>query len=146
VPTGFGELLSYYSENSLENSQYGTATVTVELMDNWLADGHAEYAPALLTADEAIEIYNTWMKNRFGDNTDFSGYSLNRQSYGKYVIFGEQYYFFPTEDHTTFWYNILVNMVTGEMFFVSMHDGMFWAEDIITLDEWFDTIAVSMFG
>ena len=146
VPADSGELLSYYSENSLEKStQFGTGTVTIDLMDNWLAGGHTQYAPALLTAEEAVEIYNSWMKNRFGENTDFSGFSLNRQSYGKYVVFGEQYYFFPTEDHTTFWYNILVNMVTGEMFFVAMHDGMFWAEDIMTLDDWFDTIAVSMF-
>jgi len=115
------------------------------MMDNWLAGEHAQYAPALLTADEAVEIYNAWMKNRFGENTDFSGFSLNRQSHGKYVIHGEQYYFFPTEDRVTYWYNILVNMATGEMFFVSMHDGMFWTEDIMTLDNWFDVNAVSMF-
>ena len=125
-----GELLSRF----IIITEGERRTVTVELLDDWYTGEHAAYPPALLTADEAMAIYDAW-RDKHGD---YSEYSLNRQSYGQYVIFGEQYYYFHAEDGYMYWYNILVHMETGELLFMMIEDGMFGGEHVMQLDYWHD--------
>jgi len=126
-----GELLSLFRVKTDEEH----LTVTVELLDDWYNDEHAEYASARLTANEAIAIYNTWIDKHFDNNAE---YRLNGQSHDEYVIFGEQYYYFHAEDGYKYWYNILVHTRTGELLFVEISDGMFGGEHIMPLDDWYD--------
>jgi len=130
-----GELLSYYYENEY-GSDRQQGTVIVETMDDWYSGKHVAYAPALLTADEAMAIYDDWMNDRFGNQAYSPEIPLNRESYGRYVIFGEQYYYFHAEDGMNYWFNLLVNMETGDLLFVLTTDGMFGEEYVMTMDDW----------
>ena len=109
--------------------------IDVDLLDDWYNNEPAEFAPATLTAEEALEIYNAWMEARFDED---AGYRLDNQSYNTYVIFGEQYYYFGAEDEYLYWYNILIHMETGELLYLLIYDGMFGGSDIMALDDWYD--------
>jgi hypothetical protein len=133
VQADTGELVS------LNKMRTKNLTVIVELLDDWYVGEPATYAPASLTADEAIEIYDTWLSEH-SDNPEFSAeYSLDKQSYDTYVLFGEQYYFFQAKDEQKYWYNILVHMETGELLFMMIEDGMYGGTTIEPLDDWYDT-------
>lgn len=135
-----GELLSSYCDFYLGTDGKDLRDVSIEELDDWYNDSHAAYTPAVLSADESIAIYDVWKNERYGDNPDYSGLDLHRKSYGKYEIFGEQYYYFRAEDSTKYWYNILVHMGTGELLHVTIYDGMFGGEDVMLLDDWFDKV------
>ncbi len=128
-----GALLSLYEVWSDEKLQ----TTTVELLDDWYAGEPASYAPARMTADEAMGIYDAWLYEHSDNSSD--DYSLDKQSNSKYVLFGEQYYRFDAEDEWKYWYNILVHMETGELLYMMTSDGMFGEISIEPLDDWHDS-------
>jgi len=132
-----GELLSRYCDFYLGTDGKHLSDVFVKSLDDWYTDKHAAYTPAFLTADEAIAIYDAWKNERYGDNPDRSNFNLHSKSYGKYEIFGEQYYYFRAEDDDKYWYNILVHMETGELLHVTIYDGMFGGEDVMTLADYY---------
>jgi hypothetical protein len=129
-----GELLSQYAESSKGKVR----TTTIELLDNWNKDEHIELPQAKITAEDAIEIYNAYIKSRFDSPDDIAGHQLNKQSYEKYVLFGKQYYLFHAEDEYKYYYNVLVNMETGELSYLEIDDGMFGGEHIMLLDDMFE--------
>jgi hypothetical protein len=129
-----GELLSLYMMKTDGERQ----TTTVEPLDTWSSNEHAAYGEALITADEAIEIYNKWKNDHFNASADSSHYRLNVESYDNYEIFGEQYYYFHTEEANMYWYNILINIKTGELLFMMISDGMYPIISIEPLDDWYD--------
>jgi hypothetical protein len=113
-------------------------TTTVERLDDWYNNELTEYAPARLTADNAIVIYNMWIDDRFANHAESLQYRLDGQLYEKYVIFGEPYYFFHANEDYMYWYNILVHMETGELLFMMTSDGMDPLTSIEPLDDWFE--------
>lgn len=129
-----GALLSLSEVWLDENLQ----TTTVELLDDWYAAETAASAPASLTADEAIAVYDAWLQEHSDNPNDTAEYSLDKQSNSKFVLFGEQYYYFKAEDGWMYWYNILVHMETGELLFMMIEDGMFGGTTIMPLDDWYD--------
>ena len=110
-------------------------------MDDWYNDKTAVYAPARLTADEAVAVYNAWMNDHSSDHAFAAEFSLARETYGRYVIFGEQYYYFHMDGSTYYWHNILVNMETGDLLSLSIDDGMFGGEYVMTMDDWLSITA-----
>jgi len=125
-----GGLLSFYMTQT-----DGIRSITVESLDDWYSGEHVEYAPALLTADEALEVYNAWLNDHVNDDYIFR---LNSQLHGKYVIFGEQYYYFQSENPEAYWYNVLVHMETGELLVLFIYDGMWGGSDIWRIDDRYD--------
>jgi len=128
-----GELLSLF----MSQMEGEFLIQTIERMDDWYSGGSAAYPQAaLLTADEAIEIYDAWVDGRT-DDRDASGlYRLNSYFYSLYEIFGEQYYHFSAEEDFLYWYNILVHVDTGELLFMMISDGMFPETMIESLEDW----------
>jgi len=129
-----GELLSSFRMKK----QGELLTETIMLLDDWYSNEHSSYAKALLTADEAITVYNAWMEDRFDNQDDVFQYRLNRKQYDKYVLFGEQYYCFHAEESYMYWYNILVHMETGDLLFMLTSDGMYAETSIVNLDDWYN--------
>jgi len=113
-------------------------TQTVVPLDDWYNGESVTYPQALLTADDAIDIYDAWVEARTDDPALLGLYSLDRYFYSTYELLGEQYYHFSAEDDYLYWYNILVNANSGEMLFLMTSDGMFPETVIETLDEWVD--------
>lgn len=109
--------------------------IDVDLLDDWYNNEPAEFAPATLTAEEALEIYNAWMEARFDED---AGYRLDNQSYNKYVVFGEPYYYFHAEDEYKYWFNILVHMDIGELLYLEIDDGMYGGSGVVALDDWYN--------
>ncbi len=129
-----GELLSLYKWGTDQKH----LMTTIELLDDWYSGEPAISAPASLTSDEAISIYNAWLYEH-SDNQGYSGeYSIDAQANDTYVLFGEQYYRFHAKDDQKYWYNILVNMETGKLLFMMITDGMFSETSIELLDEWYN--------
>ena len=89
----------------------------------------------LLTADEARQIYNAWLSG----HADMSSYILDRQSYETYELYGERYYLFHADDMVKYWYNILVNMKTGEMLLMMTTDGKYPTTTYEPLDDWYNS-------
>lgn len=130
-----GELLSLYRMGSDEMN----LTTTVEFLDEWYAGEPAAVAPARLTTDGAIAIYDAWLYEH-SDNPEYCAeYSIDKQSSDMYVLFGEQYYLFYAKDEWKYWYKILVHMKTGELLFMMITDGMFPETSIEPLDDWYDS-------
>ena len=105
-------------------------------LDAWHNWEPTVYAPQFLTVDEAIAIYNTWLVS----HSDFSSYTLDRQSYEQFELRGEPYYLLHAEEMSMYWYNILVHIETGELLFMMMEDGQFPVTSIALLDDWYDSI------
>ena len=129
-----GEIISFY--RSFTNGVYQIATL--ESLSQWYYGVREPYAPVLLTMEEAISIYDTWLENRFDDSEDISYYRLNNQTKNKFEIFGEQYYYFYAEIDYYYWYSVLINMRTGELLIFMTGDGLLSETIIEPLDDWFN--------
>lgn len=128
------ELMSQFIINT--DSDY-TTTIVESLdkwYDDWCAGGRASYPPARLSADEAFAVYNEWVTIHF----DSDDYNVRRYPSGRFVIYGEQYYYFRADDDWKYYYNILVHMLTGELLFLQFEDGMFGGTYIEPLDDWYN--------
>ena len=128
-----GELLMLY--HVMYDGEYH---YMLEHLDVWYQSEQEWYdeIPALLTSDDAFIVYNTWLNDRLGIHADTTYFRINNQPFGTYVLFGEQYYFFESEDSSWYWYNILVHMETGELLIMIIYDGQFGGTDIELLDTW----------
>jgi hypothetical protein len=126
-----GELLSQY----VEKSKGKLTTTTIELFDDWYNKNHAKLPPASITAEDAIELYNAYISGRVDNYGGIAEFRLNKQSYEKYVIFNKQFYLFRSEEEYKYYYNVLVNMETGDMSYLQIDDGMFGGEHIMLLDD-----------
>ena len=111
-------------------------THTVERLDDWYNGGLYPGASSVLTPDEAIAIYNTWLEEHLDASDEPSEYVLDALSYEKYVIFGEEYYYFRAAEPYKYWYNILVHMETGDLLFMMISDGMYSLTSIEPLGDW----------
>jgi len=129
-----GELLS----STLDINDDDFPTMIMEFMDDWYRGEQAELAPALLTADEALDIYYARVNDLPDDRLFFAETRMDEQPQGKIVLFGEQYYLFGAEENHMYWYNILVHMVTGDLLFMWIHDGMYGGFEIVLLDDLID--------
>jgi len=89
-------------------------------------------APAGMTADEARDIYAAWLE----DHTELADYALGDED-ETYEWQGAQYHLFHAENPTYYWYNILVDMETGELLFMMMSDGEFPETTVQPLDGWY---------
>ena len=89
-------------------------------------------APARLTADEAKALYDAWLKN----HEELADYTLGEED-ETYEWQGGQYYLFHAENPTYYWYNILVDMETGELLFMMMSDGEYPETIVQPLDGWY---------
>jgi len=130
-----GELLS----STLDINDDDFPTMIVEMLEDWYRGERAEPVPALLSVDEALGIYQTRMDDLPDDQDYFSEIRLERQPQGGVVLFGEQYYLFGAEENNMYWYNILVHMVTGDLLFMWIHDGMYGGYEIVLLDDLIDS-------
>ena len=126
-----GELLSVFTTGIDD----GNMVATVEPLEDWYNKKQTESAPASLTAEEAIGIYDGWTV----EHSELADYRLNAQEYDEYVIFGERYYYFHSEEYFMYWYNILVHMETGELLFLMLSDGQYAGTHIEPLDDWYES-------
>ena len=112
---GVAEILVHKETSALYHSDSPYSSVGFTSIDNWYNKDHAEYAAAL-SANDARAIYNTWL----GKHAEMSAYTL-----GPYDIFqdGAYYYLFQAENAEWYWFNILVDMQTGELLFMMTPDG-----------------------
>lgn len=142
VPAESGELLAHYTNIVSEPGGLQWATI-VETMDDWYNGVHAAYTPPLLSAEGALEVFESWMVNNLSED-DYNNYStrcrLSRDVYGSYEMLGEQYYYFRAEEGMNYWYNILVHMQTGEVLFLLITDGMFGEEVVMQANDWFNPV------
>ena len=90
-----------------------------------------------LSVNAALAVYSTWLNNC----DDMSSFTLNKQYYQLFDIFGEQYYWFSANDPSKYWYHILVHMQTGELLFMMKSDGEHSATSIELLDDWYNESA-----
>ena len=113
---GVAEILVHKETGALYHSDSPYSSVGFTPIDNWYNKDHAEYAPAL-SANDARAKYTAWLKN----HAEMSAYTLNPQ----YEIYedGAYYYWFHAENPEWYWYNILVDMETGELLFMMTPDG-----------------------
>ena len=91
--------------------------------------------PALLSADEANEIYTAWV----AEHTELASYTLDTKSFEMYELSGEQYYLFHTNDDVSYWYNILIHTETGELLFMMSSDGENPTTSIEPLEDWYNS-------
>ena len=132
-----GELLSLF-----RTKQGGESwTETVELLDDWYNGRHFSFAPALLSAFDAVAAYEAWVEQNENVYDYFYYYPLNSESYNVYRIFGDQYYYFYADDEFAYWFNILVHMETGELLFMLTGDGMYPETVIEPLEDWFGALS-----
>ena len=89
-------------------------------------------APAGLSASEAKAIYDAWLE----DHDELAGYTLGDEA-ETYEWQDGQYYLFHAENPTYYWYNILVDMETGELLFMMMSDGEYPETIVQPLDGWY---------
>jgi len=130
-----GELISLTSEANDDQS----FTYTMKPLDDWRIDESVELTPALLTEDEAFEIYNARVNDLPDDLIYFAETRMNSQSYIRFlVLFGEKYYLFVAEEDSMYWFNILVHADTGDLFFMYQSDGMYPETVIEPLEDVFD--------
>ena len=137
-------LLSYFEGNGLtiykdrrppdEYFQFYTDIDEIAYMPDAAAGSEADMtgaADANITADEAWDIYHTWLSN----HAKMSEYTLSLY----YDIYedGAYYYWFCAENPEWYWYNILVDMETGELFFMMTPDGEDATPLIEPLDDYY---------
>ena len=91
--------------------------------------------PALLSVDEANEIYNAWLV----EHDELSSFTLDTQSYQMFELLGEQYYRFNTTEAISYWYNILIHTKTGELLFMMNSDGENPTTSIEPLEDWYNS-------
>jgi len=128
-----GALLSWF-----RTRQDGKIWVdTIELLDDWYNGRHFKFAPPLLSADEAVAAYESWIVQHADVYEHFDHYPLNSESFDIYRIFGGQYYSFSADDEFAYWYNVLVDMDTGGLLFMLTGDGMYPETVIEPLADWF---------
>ena len=89
-------------------------------------------APARLTAEDARAIYAAFLEN----HEELADYTLGEGDETCEWQDG-QYYLFHAENPTYYWYNILVDMETGELLFMMMSDGEFPETIVQPLDSWY---------
>ena len=89
--------------------QEPTGQATKELYDK--SDSQPDVSVTkCLTANEAKAIYNAWLDN----HVEISSYILG-QSNEIYTLNGENYHLFHADEISKYWFNILVQMKTGEL-------------------------------
>ena len=54
-------------------------------------------------------------------------------------------YYFHMEESTYYWHNILVNIETGDLLSLTIDDGMFGGEYVMTLEDWYSKTAYPYF-
>jgi len=129
-----GELISF----AFDENDGDLPTVFVEMIEDWYLGERAEPTPALLSASEALRLYQTRMDDLPDDHDYYFEIRMDRQPQGKVVLFGELYYLFEAEENHMYWYNVLVHMVTGDLLFMWIHDGMYGGFEIMHLDDMLD--------
>ena len=114
---------------------------SIESLDDWFNSIYAESpepadtppASVIISVDDAIEIYSTWLD----EHDEASSYTLDKQYYQTFDMFGEQYYWFNSDDPSKYWYNILVHVETGELLFMMTSDGEYPTTSIEPLLNWY---------
>ena len=112
------------------NSPYSTGGF--QPIDNWYNQDHAAGAAAVSGAG-ARELYNSWIERY----TEMSEYALSGDQYVIYYEDGWYYYQFRAENEEFYWFNILVNMDTGELFVMIITDGEETVAEIWPIIEWY---------
>ena len=125
-----GELASFSWMISNEEHR----TYTLESLDDWYTGERVELTDALLSADEALEIYYARIDDLPPTMALFNETPMNEQSTVTFVLFGEQYYHFIAEEDYKYWFNILVHMDTGDMLFMFTSDGLYPETEIMLLE------------
>ena len=137
IPVETGELLFMMKSDGEYTS------TTIEPLEDWYNNVFVDSsestdtpsAPAFLTIEEAIAVYDSWLS----EHAEVSSYTLNRQYHQTFDLFGEPYYWFSTDNPTTYWYQVLVPMEagTGELLFMMISDGEHSATSIERLEDWY---------
>ena len=136
VQENTGKLLSL-SNAKTENEH---AYTILDSLDNWYNGEHPLSASSSLTPDEAVDIYEAWLAERYEeDSAEFSSLLLNRESYGYYILLGEEYYHFNAADDFMYYHNVLIHVETGELLYLMTSDGMYPTTSIELLDDWYDS-------
>ena len=93
--------------------------------------------PALLTADEARNIAQTWLDEH--PDVQFTGAMPNcfDVEYSDMVVDDEDYYLFHLDNPEAYWFSILVHTETGALLYRMMPDGEFPVEEIEPLEDWY---------
>ena len=83
-------------------------------INEWYRTSNITYAQPVLTPEDSLSIYDNWVN---GLNADSSTEIplLYREANWLFVITGEPYYLFRTEDPLIYLHRVLVHAVTGEM-------------------------------
>ena len=85
--------------------------------DFWGSEHSADSEP--ISAYEAWVIYDLWLESHL----EMSQFTIDLHSYDICEVDGEYYYWFQADNMEWYWYNILVNMQSGEMLFMMTPDG-----------------------
>ena len=134
IRLGLAEILVHKETGWLFHLESPYSSSGFEPIDDWYYRDHAEFASPL-SADDARAVYNLWL----GNHADMSSYALEAYSHEIYEIDAEYYYFFHADEMSMYWYNVLVNMETGELLFMMAPDGEDSTVEIEPLDDWYDS-------
>jgi hypothetical protein len=127
---GVAEILVHKETGELFHLDSPYSSVGFGPIDDWYNKDHAGYEPSLSVSD-AREIYNVWLNN----HAEMSEYTISLD----HEIYGDgAYYWFQAENPEWYWYNILVDMETGELLFMMTPDGEDPAPDIEPLDDYYN--------
>ncbi|MCL2742004.1 MAG: hypothetical protein FWE70_07885, partial [Oscillospiraceae bacterium] len=110
--------------------------MTIEALDDWYLEEAYEEPEPNYTPEQALAMYESFMG---GYLDDYEYTRLDPDSYRIFVIFGDWHYYFHSLDYAAYWYNVLIDMETGEMHYLASYDGMFGGTDIFSLSDMVET-------
>ena len=114
-----------------ESAGSGSPPITVISRSGWDFGDYLSAERSLMTVDEAISSYNDQMENN--RPRGFTPFPLEKEPFWIYVLFGELYYVFRSEDSNAFWFNMLVSAETEKLLYMETPDGMNAAPRILDL-------------
>ena len=122
-------------ESTTNASSASEASKATDIPSESMPPASVPSEPELLSVDDAIAIYNTWLDN----HDELSSYTLDAGSHQLFELLGEQYYLFSANADLLYWYNILVHTETGELLFMMTSDGEHPTTSVEPLDDWYDS-------
>ena len=134
IRLGVAEILVNEKTGDMFHLTSPYSTVGFAPIDDWYSTDHADAADAdLVSAERARASYERWLS----DHSEMSEYALSQEPYGIYAADWVYYYQFQAENEEFYWFNILVNIDTGELSVMMISDGEDPVIEIVLLYDWY---------
>ena len=134
IRLGIAEILVNEKTGEMFHLTSPYSTVGFAPIDDWYSTDHADSADTdKVSAERARASYNEWLFI----HPEMSEYALSQEPYGIYEADGIYYYRFQADNEEFYWFNILVNIDTGELSIFIISDGEEPVTEMVPLYDWF---------